>query len=193
MKKRGVKIPERGAKEKATFAKMSDKELLGLIDSNNGDREKTRRQLGLTSSVFYSRIQAMKKDSGDDSDSSRSKKEVYSFTPESDIAEQIRDRKEVKKKASKEIVRVTPSTRKREEIREITSRIEEKVKSLSDITDSSALSELEDEIDALSIELQSILNNITSVIPTNRGRFKPYVSVYGRTAFGEELSSSSYF
>ena len=190
MKKRGVKIPERGAKEKATFAKMSDKELLGLIDSNNGDREKTRRQLGLTSSVFYSRIQAMKKDSGDDSDSSRSKKEVYSFTPESDIAEQIRDRKEVKKKASKEIVRVTPSTRKREEIREITSRIEEKVKSLSDITDSSALSELEDEIDALSIELQSILNNITSVIPTNRGRFKPYVSVYGRTAFGEELSSS---
>lgn len=192
MKKRGVKIPERGAKEKATFAKMSDKELLGLIDSNNGDREKTRRQLGLTSSVFYSRIQAMKKDSGDDSDSSRSKKGVYSFTPESDIAEQIRDREEAKKKASKEIVRVTPSTRKREEIREITSRIEEKVKSLSDITDSSALSEEEDEIDALSIELQSILNNITSFVPTDRGRVKTYVSVYGRTAFSDE-PSSSYF
>ena len=180
MKKRGVKIPERGAKEKTTFAKMSDKELLGLIDSNNGDREKTRRQLGLSNSVFYGRIQAMKKDSGDDSDSSRSKKGVYSFTPEPDIAEYIKNREDVKKRASKEIVRVTPSRRKREEIRDITSRIEEKVKSLSDITDSSARSERYDEIDALNIELQSILNNITSFIPTNRGIFKPYVSVYGQ-------------
>jgi hypothetical protein len=192
MKKRGVKIPERGAKEKAAFAKMTDKELLGLIDANNGDREKTRRQLGLTNSVFYGRIQSMKKDSGDNGDSSRSKRGVYSFTSESDIDEQIKDREELKKKASKEIVRVTPSTRRREEIRDMTSRIEEKVKSLSDITDGSALSEHEDEIDALSIELQSILNNITSFIPTDRGRFKPYVSVYGRTAFSDE-PSSSYF
>jgi hypothetical protein len=179
MKKRGVKIPERGAKEKAAFAKMTDKELLGLIDANNGDREKTRRQLGLTNSVFYGRIQSMKKDSGDNGDSSRSKRGVYSFTPESDIDEQIKDREKLREKASKEIVRVTPSTRKREEIRDMTSRIEEKVKSLRGKTDSSEIREDEDEIDRLSFDLQSILNNITPVILTNRGKFKPYISVFG--------------
>lgn len=186
------------------FMMLSDDEVVALFKENDGSGTKVRVSLGNPNEKeFYARIEEMKKrdiifaerkvkKKNDENvgSSSRSKKEIYSFTPESDIAEQIKDRKEVKKKASKEIGRITASTRKREEIREITSRIEEKVKSLSDITDSSALSEREDEIDALSIELQSMLNNITSFISTNRGKFKPYVSVYGRTAFSDEPSSS---
>ena len=186
------------------FMMLSDDEVVALFKENDGSGTNVRVSLGNPNEKeFYARIEKMEKsgiifperkvkEKNDENvgSSSRSKKEIYSFTPESDIAEQIKDRKEVKKKASKEIGRITASTRKREEIREIISRIEEKIKSLSDITDSSALSEHEDEIDALSIELQSMLNNITSFIPTNRGRFKPYVSVYGRTAFSDEPSSS---